>query len=375
VPTLTQTATATLPPTGPVTFTPVADARVEQASPTANFGTASVLMADNSPMIESYLRFTVTGLSGPAQQATLRLWVVDSASNGPAISLCTSTTWSETGITWATKPTISTSRDDKGAIAAGIWVEYDVTPWVTGNGSYCLALIPQSSNGLDLSSKESANPPQLVVTGGALVPTATPPATATLVATATPTATSTPGPTVTPTATRTPTATLASSPTTTRTPTPTPTMPAGPRTFTPAADARVEQASPSANFGTSPTLIADTSPQTETYLRFTVTGQTGPVQSARLRLWVLDPTSNGPPVSSCGSTTWAETGITWSTRPASSGARDDKGTIAAGIWIEYDVTPFVTGNGSVCFALLPQSSNGVDFSSREGSNPPQLVVN
>jgi hypothetical protein len=32
-----------------------------------------VLMADNSPMIETYLRFAVTGLGGPAQQATLRL--------------------------------------------------------------------------------------------------------------------------------------------------------------------------------------------------------------------------------------------------------------------------------------------------------------
>jgi hypothetical protein len=137
----------------------------------------------------------------------------------------------------------------------------------------------------------------------------------------------------------------------------------------------VEQASPAANFGTSPTLIIDTRPRTETYLRFTVAGLTGPVQSARLRLWVLDPTTNGPPVSSCGSATWAETGLTWSTKPAVANPRDDKGAINAGIWIEYDVTPFVTGNGSVCFALIPQSSNGVDFNSREGSTPPQLVVN
>jgi hypothetical protein len=158
--------TATVP-AGPLTFSPVADALVEQGNPGTNFGSAPALVTDTSPMTESYLLFDISGLAGPAQTATLRLWVVDPASNAPPISSCGTATWSESGLTWSTRPQVSGSRDDKGAVGSGIWLEYDVTPWVIGNGPLCLALIPQSSNGLDLSSKEGSAPPQLVINGAA----------------------------------------------------------------------------------------------------------------------------------------------------------------------------------------------------------------
>jgi hypothetical protein len=133
--------------------------------------------------------------------------------------------------------------------------------------------------------------------------------------TTTPTVTGTPVPTAT--GTLVPSATSTQTPvlTPTGTPVPTATVPAGSRVFTPAADARVEQASPNANFGTATTLIADTSPLTESYLRFNLTGLTGAVQSATLRLWVVNETGNGPPVSSCGGATWSDTDLTWNTRP------------------------------------------------------------
>jgi hypothetical protein len=156
-------------------YTPAADARVEAASPNTNFGSATTFIADTSPTIHSYLRFAVSGLSGPAQSAKLRLWVVDGTSNGPPISTCASTNWGETTITWNNKPATSNPRDDKGAIATGTWIEYDVAPFIVGDGSYCFALVPQSSNGVDFASKESANPPQLVIDSGAgTTPTATP---------------------------------------------------------------------------------------------------------------------------------------------------------------------------------------------------------
>jgi hypothetical protein len=34
----------------------------------------------------------------------------------------------------------------------------------------------------------------------------------------------------------------------------------------------------------------------------------------------------------------------------------------------------VTGNGSYDFVLLPDSTDGVSFYSREGTSPPQLVL-
>jgi hypothetical protein len=361
VPTPTQSPTATVTATqsGALTFAPVADTRVEAGNPNANFGAATALVVDASPQSESYLRFNVSGLTGSVQSATLRLRVLDATTNGPPVSTCGAAAWNETGLTWNSKPAMSSPRDDKGVVATGTWLEYDVTPFLTGNGNVCFGLIPQSSDGVDFSSKEGANPPQLVITIGGTSPTATT------------TTTATPSRTMTATATPRQTATQTPAPI----PTPTPTAaPTGQFVFTAAADARVERTNPNTNYGAATTLNVDTSPSAESYVRFDVAGLSGPVRKATLRLWVLDPTSNGPPVSSCGGVTWTETGITWNTKPAASNPRDDKGAIAAGAWVEYDVTPFVTGNGSLCLALIPQSSNGLDLSSREGVKPPQLVI-
>ena len=333
---------------------------------------------DLSPQLESYLRFTVSGVGGQVTSATLRLWVLDSTSNGPPIYSCSSTSWGETSITWANKPSVANPQDDKGRITAGTWLEYNVSALVASTGPVCFGLVAQSTDGVDFSSREGTNPPQLVVvsTGNA---TETPPATSTPSLTVTPTSTGTATATLTPTGTASSTATPTV--TSTGTPTSSPTITATPSpgsggtsTFLPQADARVEAANPATNFGTQPTLLVDLSPQLESYLRFDVNGLIGAVQKATLRLWVLDPTDNGPPVSSCGNASWGETTITWSNKPLVINPRDDKGAIAAGAWLEYDVSPFVTGNGSICFGLVGQSTNGVDFSSKEGANPPQLVV-
>ena len=50
------------------------------------------------------------------------------------------------------------------------------------------------------------------------------------------------------------------------------------------------------------------------------------------------------------------------------------GATATGSWVEYDVTPAVTGNGPVSFAITTTSSNSQYATSREGANKPQLVI-
>jgi hypothetical protein len=54
---------------GPLIFAPVADAHVEQAFLTTHFGTASTLLIDNNPNMETYLRFDVSGRTEPIQSA------------------------------------------------------------------------------------------------------------------------------------------------------------------------------------------------------------------------------------------------------------------------------------------------------------------
>ncbi len=149
-------------------------------------------------------------------------------------------------------------------------------------------------------------------------------------------------------------------------------------TLAPVADAQVNEANPNYNYGTLAQILVDggSDPDVAGYLRFDVSGVTAPVQKATLRLFVRDNggTQNGPYVQTTGSS-WSETGLTWSNRPAPSGAvLDDKGVLASSSWVEYTVTSAVKGNGAVGFVLLPQSNDGAVFHSREGANTPQLVV-
>ena len=144
------------------------------------------------------------------------------------------------------------------------------------------------------------------------------------------------------------------------------------------ADARVSQSDPRTNYGTGPALRADGTDDSEfeSFIRFTVPEGSGPIQSARLRLYVMDNgTENGPAVY-ITEDSWDESSITWNNRPTPTGVMlDNKGNLGANSWVEYDVTSIVTGSGTFSFVLIADSSDGVAFSSREGNQPPELVLN
>jgi hypothetical protein len=149
-------------------------------------------------------------------------------------------------------------------------------------------------------------------------------------------------------------------------------------TFAPVADARVNEGSATKNYATTfLRTVNGSNPQEDTYIRFQPAGITGAVTNARLRLHVDDGTPDGPAVYGTSSS-WTETGINWSNRPArATGAVDDRGSLATGTTAEWNVTPLVTGDGAVSFALATPSSNGANFSSRENTTAarrPQLVV-
>jgi len=123
----------TTPTTSTASFLPQADASVNQSYAGTNYGTAKGLLVDSSPQrMNSYLRFSVSGVSGTVRGAKLRLYAYDGSSDGPAL-YSTGSSWSETGITWNNRPAVSGSAlGDKGSVSDGAWVEYDVTPTVKG---------------------------------------------------------------------------------------------------------------------------------------------------------------------------------------------------------------------------------------------------
>ena len=169
-------------------FATEGDAYVQETNPAANIGTATNLVVDGEPDLESYFRFTVSGLSGSVQSAKLRVYNTNNSANGPAV-YGTDTNWTETGITWNSRPTRgATPSEDKVAVGINVWVEYDVTPLVGGNGTYSFVLVPTSTDSVSMSSREGGFVPELEVTtlsgsgststpsptGSAATPTATP---------------------------------------------------------------------------------------------------------------------------------------------------------------------------------------------------------
>ena len=166
--TATSTATSTATATGtlPFTFLPIEDTYIASGSPTTNYGSATTLQVDNSPIKHFLLTFRVSGLSGKqVVSAKLRLYNVDPSSKGGDFYAVSDTTWQEETITWNNAPVaLPTLLASLGSVSPNNWYEADLTSFITGDGTYSLRITSTSSDGADYFSKEGANSPQLVIT-------------------------------------------------------------------------------------------------------------------------------------------------------------------------------------------------------------------
>jgi acid phosphatase type 7 len=149
-----------------------------------------------------------------------------------------------------------------------------------------------------------------------------------------------------------------------------------PITLNPDQDAYVKRLAPYANFGDDQILRVDGggNPE-EAFLRFTVASASGTIQSARLRLYTGgNSTANGPAIFTTDAS-WSEKDITWNNRPAhGSDGLDNKDQMDATTWVEYDVSSVVTGPGTFDFVLAADSDDATEFSAREGTHAPELVI-
>lgn len=148
------------------TFTPIADAYVVSGD-SVNHGTQTVLKADASPATNSYLRFTLSGLSGSSvKSAVLKVYTSNALSTGFSVRT-TSGGWTETGIVFADAPGYSSTGVRSSGTSANAYISVDVTSLVTKtSGDINLTLVGLSSTNLSMNSREGANKPQLVVTTG-----------------------------------------------------------------------------------------------------------------------------------------------------------------------------------------------------------------
>jgi len=159
--------------------------------------------------------------------------------------------------------------------------------------------------------------------------------------------------------------------------TPPPPSPGG--TFTTVADAQVKSTSANTNYGTLNSLrLRQGTSSTDTfywsYLKFEVTGQNGPVSGAKLRLYSTDGGPDGGSVYAV-SNAWSESTLNWNNRPLLGGTvLGSAGAAPTPGFVEINLGDWITGNGTYSFAIATSSSNSVIYDSREGTNPPQLIL-
>jgi chitodextrinase len=410
---------------GTLTFTPTDDAYVVQGSPSSNYGAASSLQTDGSPIKDFLMKFNVSGVgSATVTSAQLALYVVDPSSSGGVIHPTTSSTWSEGSVTWSNAPPPATSPNVAiGAVSTGTWMTIDVTTLVNGDGVVSLRVNSSNSNGADYASKEggTSTVPTLRVTtsgSGGTTDTQAPTAPTDLVASASNgsvgltwtaasddvgvtgyrilrdnTSIDTVGPvtsytdtTVQPSTTYSYTVVAFDAAGNTSSPS----APAvvttpgggggggGTLTFTPTDDAYIVQGSPSTNYGAASSLQTDGSPIKDFLMKFDVSGVgSATVTSAQLRLYVVDPSPSGGTIRPTVNASWAEGTVTWSTAPSVvSSPSVSIGKVTKGTWVTIDVTALVAGDGTLSIRVSSASSNGADYASKEGgvSTRPELIV-
>jgi chitodextrinase len=143
------------------TFAPSDDSYVDQAAASSNFGTATRVVADNSPVQDGLFKFAVATGACSVSTATLSLTVGSGSSDGSAkggdLRAAANNNWSEGAVTWANAPAASGAiLGTLGAVNANATYTFNVKPVVAGDGTFSFRLSTTSSDGVRYFSKEGS---------------------------------------------------------------------------------------------------------------------------------------------------------------------------------------------------------------------------
>ncbi len=148
-------------------------------------------------------------------------------------------------------------------------------------------------------------------------------------------------------------------------------------TVVPNADSYVRSDQPDTNFGSKYVLASEagsaTTPTITSYLRFDVNKLTAPVTGASLQLYSYATSSQGIRIGSAVND-WVESTITDNNAPSLGATVASVPSIALDHWALADVTSAVNGDGTYTFAITTTRTANNQFGSREGGNPPKLIV-
>jgi hypothetical protein len=168
--------TVTTQPIEPIILKPTNDAYVMSSVPKENRGEENELRVRLHPTnhVFSFLKFQVANVTGPIRSAKIRLRVNLGGDSGGGIYSVSNryrnsnTSWVESGLTWENAPSITGSPlSSVDTVAINDVVEFDVTPAISGNGTYSFAIKSEVVDLVRYDSRESPNPPTLVIELGA----------------------------------------------------------------------------------------------------------------------------------------------------------------------------------------------------------------
>jgi len=127
---------------------------------------------------EVFLKFVVPETGGTVTKATLTLTNAGTPSaegDGGVLYRTDSTAWSESTLTWNTRPMQSGAAvASVGAVASGQVVTLDVTSAIATKGTYSFVMINSGSNGTHFASKEAGRGPKLTLEYTSAPPTMPP---------------------------------------------------------------------------------------------------------------------------------------------------------------------------------------------------------
>jgi acid phosphatase type 7 len=153
----TRAATTTL------TFPAEADTYASSRRLTRNFGLGPALRTDAKPHVRSFIRFDLGGIDAHVSRAVLRVFAGSTNQSGIDVRGVATNSWHESTLTYLNSPRVSRPVDSSGPVRAGRWAEWDVTLLLRSTGRVSFALTSSSMTATRLSSRESSNPPQLIV--------------------------------------------------------------------------------------------------------------------------------------------------------------------------------------------------------------------
>src|SRR6266540_5730250 len=146
------------------TLTVAEDSSVRSDQPTGNFGTANTLSNQSgTPEQTAYLKFNVPSMSGTITKAIFRAFTLTSSGSGYELHLVADNSWTEGGLNYNNRPAVGATIGKTKKLSANTWTSVDVTSVVKGSGTFSFEMNATSGNLKQYSSREGANPAQLVV--------------------------------------------------------------------------------------------------------------------------------------------------------------------------------------------------------------------